>query len=327
MTAAAAAPDVVVLEGVWGSPLAALAGDLEVVRHADAWQDQDRLTKVLAGVRALVVRNRTRVTRELLGACPDLALVARAGVGLDNIDIAAADELGVVVVAPLGANAVSVAEHSLGLALALARRIPVLDRSTRAGGWERLPGRELAGRTWGVLGAGATGRACARQARGLGMDVLAYDPYISGDHPEMVELDLRLVGLDELAGGSDVISCHLPATPETRGMLGASFFSTMRSDALLINVGRGEVVDEDALAAALTAGELGGAGLDVRSSEPPASGALERLDNVVLTPHVAGITAESQHRILEVLASETRAVLAGRTAAHAVGSATQARTP
>lgn len=318
-------PNVVVLEGVWGSPLAELAGSLDVVRDTDAWQDQEQLRQLLAGVRALVVRNRTQVTRELLVACPDLALIARAGVGLDNIDVAAADELGVVVVAPLGANAVSVAEHSLGLALALARQIPVLDRGTRDGRWDRLPGRELAGRTWGVLGAGATGRACARLARALGMDVLAYDPYIPADHPEMVELSLRLVGLDELADASDVISCHLPVTPETRGLLGASFFATMRSDALLVNVGRGEVVDEDALVAALVAGELGGAGLDVRSSEPPTPGRLEILDNVVLTPHVAGITAESQHRILEILAADTRAVLAGGTAVHAVGSATKAR--
>lgn len=317
--------DVVVLEGVWGAPLADLAGRLSVVRDTDAWQEPEQLRKVLSGARALVVRNRTQVTRELLASCPDLTLVARAGVGLDNIDVTAADELGVVVVAPLGANAVSVAEHSLGLALALSRKIAVLDRATRAGGWDRLPGRELAGRTWGVLGAGATGRACARLARALGMEVLAYDPYVPADHPEMVELGLRLVSLEELAAAGDVVSCHLPATPDTRGLLDATFFAAMRPDALLVNVGRGEVVDEDALVAALIAGELGGAGLDVRSSEPPKPGGLEVLDNVVLTPHVAGITAESQHRILEILAADTRSVLTGGTAANAVGSATTAR--
>lgn len=318
--------DVVVAEGVWGTPLEQLSQELSVHRDADAWQDTDRLTELLGSARGLIVRNRTQVSRELLLACGDLEVVGRAGVGLDNIDVAAADELGVVVVAPLGANAVSVAEHSLALALALARQLLPLDRATRAGQWDRLPGRELAGRTWGALGAGATGRACARLARALGMSVLAYDPYLPADHPELAELEMRLVGLEELAGSADVVSCHLPATAETRHLLGASFFAAMRPDSLLISVGRGEVVDEQALHAALLAGELGGAGLDVRAAEPPVRGGLEGLDNVVLTPHVAGITAESQLRILEILADDTRAVLGGGTATHAVGSATRART-
>ena len=317
--------DVVVTENVWGRPLEKLSKELSLHRDAEAWQDTEQLAHVLSGARGLLVRNRTQVTRELLSACEDLQVVGRAGVGLDNIDVEAADELGVVVVAPLGANAVSVAEHSLALALALARQLVPLDRASRAGAWDRPPGRELAGRTWGVLGAGATGRACARLARAFGMDVVAYDPYLPADHPELAELDMPLVTLQEVAASADVVSCHLPGTAETHHLLGASFFAAMRQDSLLVSVGRGEVVDEEALYAALVAGDLGGAGLDVRESEPPEPGGLESLDNVVLTPHVAGITAESQLRILEILADDTRCVLGGGRATSAVGSATTAR--
>jgi len=310
---------VVLTEDIAGEPLDELARELPLRREPDAWRDGARLRAALAGAGAVVVRNRTPVDRALLEACPELRIVARVGVGLDNIDVDAADDLGVVVSAPLGANAVSVAEHALGLALALARRVVPLDRDCRAGGWSRTPGRELAGRTWGLLGAGATGRACARLARGLGMTVIGHDPHLSAAHPELAELGIRLVGLDEVAAGSDVLSCHLPSTESTRGLIDAAFLARMRPDALLISVGRGDVVDEEALADALEGGRLGGAGLDVRAAEPPSPGRLERLDSVVLTPHVAGITAESQRRILEVLAGDIRAVCGGGEARHAVG--------
>ena len=310
---------VVLTEDIAGEPLDELARELPLRREPDAWRDGARLRAALAGAAAVVVRNRTPVDRALLEECPELRIVARVGVGLDNIDVDAADDLGVVVSAPLGANAVSVAEHALGLALALARRVVPLDRDCRAGGWSRTPGRELSGRTWGLLGAGATGRACARLARGLGMTVIAHDPHLSPAHPELAELDIRLVGLEEVAAGSDVLSCHLPSTEATRGLIGAALLARMRPDALLISVGRGDVVDEEALADALEGGRLGGAGLDVRAAEPPSPGRLERLDSVVLTPHVAGITAESQRRILEVLAGDIRAVCGGGEARHAVG--------
>jgi D-3-phosphoglycerate dehydrogenase/(S)-sulfolactate dehydrogenase len=285
------------------------------------------LPEVLAGARAVVVRNRTQVTRDLLESCPSIQVVARAGVGLDNIDVSAADELGVVVIAPLGANARSVAEHAIGLALALARHLVRLDRHTRAGGWDRLPGRELNGRYWGLLGAGATGRACARLARALGMSVVAYDPYVPPDHSEIRELGIRLMKVDEVASCADVISSHLPATAATRGLLDAEFFAAMQPSGLLINVGRGETIDEEALADALLAGQLAGAALDVRSVEPPSAGRLEQLEQVILTPHVAGITVESQGRILEVVADDLRACLSGGVVRHAVGSVRTAGRP
>jgi len=321
----ALAPDVVVVEDVWGESLQNLATELVVHRAPEAWQTPSSLLEALAGARAVVVRNRTQITADLLAACPDLRVVARAGVGLDNIDVAAADDRGVVVVAALGANAISVAEHTLALALALSRRVVPLDRGTRTGSWERSPGRQISGRTWCLLGAGATGRACARAARALGMDVLAYDPFLSPDHPDVAELGIRLVNLQELAARADILSCHLPATSGTARLVNAAFLSGMRPDALLINVGRGEVIDEDALADALINGRLGGAGLDVRACEPPVLGKLETLDNVIFTPHVAGITIESQQRIVDILASEIRALLAGGTAQYAVGRLNQAK--
>ncbi|MCW3840697.1 hypothetical protein ONA70_11360 [Micromonospora yasonensis] len=316
----APAPDVVVTEDVWDEPLQKLATELAIDRRPDAWRTPELLPEILTGARAVVVRNRTRVTADLLAACPDLQVVARGGVGLDNIDVDAANELGVVVVAPLGANAISVAEHTIGLALALARQTVPLDRASRAGQWDRRAGRELSGRTWGLLGAGATGRACARAAAALGMRVVAYDPYVAPDHPEVSKLGIRLVGLAELAAEADVLSCHLPATPETIGLIDAAFLGAMRPDALLISVGRGEVVDEEALADALAAGRLGGAGLDVRATEPPARGRLEEFDNVILTPHIAGITVESQRRIIGILAAEIGTILGGGLARYAVGS-------
>lgn len=306
-------PDIAVVEDVWGQPFDRLARRLRVVRHPDAWAEPDRLPELVAGAKALVVRNRTKVDRTLLAGLPELRVVARAGVGLENIDLAAADELGVVVVAARGANATSVAEHTIGLALAVARGVVRHDGRTREGGWDRTAGRELAGRTWGLLGFGATGAAVARLAAGLGMSVVAYDPYVEADG------EVRLAGLTETVRAADVLSVHLPATTETRGLLDAELLSELPEGAILVSVGRGETVDEDALADALESGRLYGAALDVRAEEPPMPGRLERLDNVVLTPHVAGITVESQHHIARLLADDIEAVLDGRTARHAVG--------
>nr|WP_246220758.1 NAD(P)-dependent oxidoreductase [Phytoactinopolyspora mesophila] len=297
------------------------------VRHDPAaWSTPERIVAVAAGARALVVRNRAQVDAALLDALPALHVVARAGTGLDNIDLDAADQRGVVVVAPLGANALSVAEHTLGLALAVARRIVKLDVECRAGGWNRTPGLELSGRTWGVLGAGATARAVARVAAALGMAVIAYDPYVDAGDPELAQLGVRLAPLSEVMATADVISSHLPATDATRHLVDASLLAHVKPQALFVSVGRGEVVDEEALADALESGRLAGAGLDVREQEPPVPGRLEKLDNVVLTPHVAGITAQSQERIVGILAADIEAVLSGAPARHAVGQSTRRRT-
>jgi len=308
---------VAITEDVWGAPLEELARTRSVLRAPAAWQSAADLAATASRARALVVRNRSQIDRDLLDACPRLRVVGRAGVGLDNIDLAAARAKGVAVVAPLGANAVSVAEHALGLALALARRVVALDKDCRRGGWDRAPGRELSGSVWGLLGAGATGLACGRLAAAMGLRVLAHDPTttLTG---ELAAAGIRLAPLDEVIARADVLSCHLPATAQTRHFVNASLLASMRPGAMFINVGRGAAVDEEALAAALESGHLGGAALDVREQEPPRPGRLEKLDNVILTPHVAGITRQSQERILQVLATDISAVLDGRPPTSAV---------
>lgn len=312
---------VAVVEDVWGPAFERLAQRMDVVRAPNAWQYPRVLDQTASAADALVVRNRTAVTRELLESAPSVRLVARAGVGLDNIDLAAADDHGVVVVAALGANAASVAEHAVGLALTVARGTLRLDAEVRRGHWSRTPGKELAGGTWGMLSAGATARATARLARGLGMSVVAHDPYVDPRDEELVSLQIRLASQDEVVASADVLSVHLPATASTRHTVDASLLRRMKHDAILVNVGRGETVDEEALADALEAGRLHGAGLDVRTEEPPGERSrLHALSNVVLTPHVAGITAQAQARIGEVLCREIETVLGGGRATCAVGA-------
>ncbi len=309
--------DVAIVEDVWGQAFERLAAKFHLAWMPDAWTRPEELPERVAGARALVVRNRTHVGAELMRQLPALELVARAGVGFDNIDARAAEDLGVVVTVPVGVNAASVAEYTVGAALALARRMLPLDRAVRAGAWERTPGHELGGGTWGLLGLGATGRAVARLARALGMDVIGHDPYAepSALHP----LGARLASLEDTVRAADVLSVHLPATTRTHGLVDAPLLARLKPEAILINAGRGDVVDEEALADALTAGRLLGAALDVRASEPPGPSRLHELDNVMLTPHIAGITQQSQRRITDLLADDIEAILCGESAQSALG--------
>ncbi len=254
------------------------------------------------------MRNRTALTRSLLLGAPRLEVVARAGTGTDNIDVLAADELGIVVVAATGANARSVAEHSLCLALALARDLDGHERRLRQGLWERPLGVELAGRTWGLVGLGATGGAVGRLARSIGMKVLGHDPYLS-EEAEPIPGSQRVDDLLELAARSDIVSLHVPLTRESAGLIGRDFFEHMRSGSYLINVARGGVVDEQALADALDAGRLAGAALDVRPQEPPKPSRLDNHDRVILTPHVAGLTHEALEAVVTLLADDLSEVL------------------
>jgi D-3-phosphoglycerate dehydrogenase/(S)-sulfolactate dehydrogenase len=241
-------------------------------------------------------------------------VIARAGVGLDNIDIKAADAAGVVVVAGLGANAVSVGELTLGLALALLRNVPGHDVATRKGGWVRTPGRELSGLTWGLLGCGATGLATSKLLQGFGCPVLGYDPYAKNVP------GVELTTFEDVLKRSDVVSIHMPSTPETNGSINAASLALMKSDAIIVNVGRGEVINEADLMAALKAKTIAGAALDVRAQEPPTKGDMEEIPNLILTPHVAGITSQSQLRINEILTSNIQLVLNSKAATHAVGA-------
>lgn len=323
MVTADGTADVLVVEDVWGPAFDRLAAEIEVSHQPDLWQDRGRLAAEAARARALVVRNRTQVDAALLDAAPRLQVVARAGVGLDNVDVDAATARGVVVVAARGANAASVAELTVGLALALARGIVGHDRTVRLGQWERTAGRELGGCTWGLLGLGATGLAVARLASCLVAQVTGFDPAVEAEDEAVRRAGVRMATMQEVVAAADVLSVHLPATPETTGLIDAGFLAAMRPGSLLINVGRGEVVDEAALADSLGRGHLGGAALDVRAQEPPGPGPLDDAPNVVFTPHVAGITRESQGRVTDMLAEDLTALLGGGEARHAVGPLTR----
>jgi D-3-phosphoglycerate dehydrogenase/(S)-sulfolactate dehydrogenase len=305
---------ILISEDVWGAPFQKLEGSFPITRNDDLWNNPEELKASLKDATALVVRNRTKVTAEIIAAAPKLKVIARAGVGLDNIDIKAADAAGVVVVAGLGANAVSVGELTLGLALALLRNVPGHDVATRDGGWVRTPGRELSGLTWGLLGCGATGLATAKLLQGFSCSVIGYDPYaknLSG---------IELTTFEDVLQRSDVVSIHMPSTAETNGSINATSLALMKPDAIIVNVGRGEVINEADLMAALKAKTIAGAALDVRTQEPPVKGEMEEIGNLILTPHVAGITKESQLRINQILTSNIELVLNSKPASHAVGA-------
>jgi len=310
---------ILISEDVWSEDFASLQKRFPITHEPDLWNRREDLKKALGSAQALVVRNRTQVTRELIESAPNLKVIARAGVGLDNIDIKAADELGVVVSAALGINAVAVAELTLGLALALARSIVDRDKSTRAGNWNRAAGTEISGKTWGLLGFGATGKAVAKLLSGFNCEVIAYDPFVkSADNA-------KLLSLDEVIAKSDLLSIHLPATKETTGLINRELLAKMKPSAILVNVGRGEVINERDLEAALNEKLIAAAALDVRASEPPKDDLFRGLSNVILTPHIAGITNESQAAINRVLVSEIEAALTGAPQQYAVGAVKKAK--
>ncbi len=288
------------------------------VRHG--LKDAELLAAV-ADVDGLVVRSETKVTARVLEAAPRLAVVGRAGVGVDNIDVPAATARGVYVVnAPYG-NVAAAAEHTLALALALLRGLVEADGSVRRGEWARAKflGHELKGKTLGLVGIGRVGSLVARRAAGFEMHVVAHDPYATEGVAR--GLGARLVELDELFTLADVISLHTPLTDRTRNLVNAETLRRMKPTAILVNCSRGEVVDADALAAALERGDLAGAALDVFATEPlPADSPLRRAPRTVLTPHIAGSTHEAQTNVAVDVAKQILDVLEGRPARDAVNA-------
>jgi (S)-sulfolactate dehydrogenase len=259
------------------------------------------------------VRNRTQVDAELLGLAPELLVVGRLGVGLDNIDVAACRVRGVEVIPATGANALAVAEYVIGAVMMLLRGAFMATPAVAAGSWPRAAlgqGRETAGKTLGIVGFGGIGRLVAGLARGLGMQVIAYDPLLPDGAGVWAETGVAPRELDALLAEADAVTLHVPLVPETRHLLGAARLGAMRPGAVLVNTARGGVVDEPALAAALRAGRLGGAALDVFEQEPLAAGSvLAGVPNLVLTPHVAGVTVESNRRVSTLIAEQVSAAL------------------
>ncbi len=273
------------------------------------------LRAALADADGVIVRL-TRLGPEEIAAAPRLRVIGRHGVGVDNVDLAAATRRRIPVVYTPGVNAVSVAEHTLALLLAVAKRVVEFDRAVREGRWQardEIWGLELAGCTVGVVGVGAVGREVAQRCRALGMRVLGYDPYAAG-MPAGVE---RAESLEELLAQSDVVTVHVPLTPQTRHLLGRRELALLRPGAVLVNTSRGEVVDEEALAEALAGGRLAGAGLDVFGTEPPPRDhPLLRAPRTVVTPHAASHTADALRRMAVAVAEQVLAVLAGRRPEH-----------
>lgn len=316
-------PDILISENISGTAVDALRERFEISLQPELWKFPAQLSKEIRGSRALMVRNQTPVTAELLACAPELLVVGRAGVGLDNIDVEAAGCAGIVIASTPDQNAISAAELTMGLILALARMFSAADRDTRQGNWNRqkFVGLELYGKTLGIVGAGKIGFLTARRALAFGMKILAYDPYLSPDNVLLSDLHAELVSLDELLSNSDVVSCHLPATPETNALMNSARFAKMKPGALFVNTSRGTVVAEPDLVAAIKSGALGGAALDVRATEPPVPGELEALPNVILTPHIAAFTHEAQDRVTRAICEDVARVLDGKPAINAVGSA------
>lgn len=315
-------PDILISETVQSAALAALRSRFDVLYQPELWKTPDLLAKKINGCRALIVRNQTPVTASLIDAAQELLVIGRAGVGLDNVDAKHAEQAGIVVSYTPDQNAISVAEIAIGMMLSLARFIPAADQDTKSGNWNRhkYVGTELYGKTLGIVGAGKIGYLTARRALAFGMRVLAYDPFLSRDNILLSEIQAELVDLDELLARADVVSCHLPATTQTKGLLNAARFAKMKHGAFFINTSRGKVVAEADLVDALKSGIIGGAALDVRAKEPPVLGELETLPNVILTPHIAAFTREAQDRVTRAIFEDVSRVLDGKPAINAVHS-------
>jgi D-3-phosphoglycerate dehydrogenase len=267
---------------------------------------------------AIIVRSGTKLTGDLIERADRLKVIGRAGVGVDNVDLAAASKRGIVVANAPQSTVVSAAEHTLGLLLALSRQIPQAHQALKEGRWERsrFAGLELADKTLGLAGFGRIGQQVARRARGLEMRVLAYDPYVAPTRFQELGIE-RAPSLDELLSRSDFLSLHLSLTGETRGLIGQNELARAKDGIRIVNAARGELLDEEALLEALRSGKVAGAALDVFSQEPYAGPLLE-LENVVVTPHLAASTQEAQDRAGVIVAEQVAAALEGGVVTNAV---------
>ena len=293
---------IVIPEFMDAPAVAELRAKHDVLFDPQLVDDMPRLLAEAPKADAIIVRNRTQVRGELLAALARCTVVGRLGVGLDNIDVKACEARGMRVIPATGANALSVAEYVIGTAMLLLRGAYASTADVAAGRWPRTAlgqGRELAGKTLGLVGFGSIGQLTATLARALGMQVIAFDPAVRGSDATLVAT------LDELCASADVVSLHVPLLESTRNLFDARRIAAMKKGAVLINTARGGIVDEQAVAAALRSGHLGGAALDVFDQEPlAASPHFEGCPNLVLTPHIAGVTRESNERVSSVIAAK-----------------------
>jgi len=309
-------PIVLIAEQLSPATVGALGPDFEI-RHCDG-SDRSQLLTEIVDVDAVLVRSATKIDAEALAAAERLRIVARAGVGLDNVDVRAATQAGVMVVNAPTSNIVSAAELAIALLLASARHLPQADAALKSGKWKRsaYTGAELYEKTLGLVGLGRIGALMTERLAPFGMKVIAYDPYVSGARAG--QLGVRLVGLDELMAESDFVSIHLPRTPETIGLIGEQQLRQAKPSLRIVNAARGGIIDEDALYKALVENRIAGAGLDVFASEPCTDSPLFSLENVVVTPHLGASTDEAQERAGIAVAQSVRLALAGELVPDAV---------
>lgn len=292
----------------------------QVVQLTPASVASGELERELADADALVVRSAVKVTSALVASAPKLRVIGRAGVGVDNVDVAAATARHILVMNTPGGSSVAVAELALGLMLALARQIPRADATTRAGQWEKksLEGTELFGKTLGLIGFGRIAVEVARRARAFDMRVAAYDPAARLEAAREVHVEMH--PFDAVLAQSDFLSLHLSLTPESRHLFNDAVFAQMKPGARIINCARGEVLDQAALARALQSGQVGGAALDVFEHEPAGALPLFQLPNVIATPHLGASTKEAQERVGYAIAVQIRDFLTQGTVANAVNA-------
>ena len=278
----------------------------------------EELLATIPGAHALIIRSATQVTASVLAAGTDLIVVGRAGIGLDNVDVAAATECGVMVVNAPQSNTLSAAEHTMALLLAQARNVPQASAALKAGRWERSKwtGVELSDKTLGIIGLGRIGKLVAQRALAFGMKLVAYDPFVSEDRAR--QLSVQLLSLEDLMAQSDFITLHLAKTPETAGLIGVDMLKLAKPSLRVINVARGGIIDEQALADAISQGRVAGAGFDVFATEPCTDSPLFALDSVVVTPHLGASTEEAQDKAGDTIADMVQLALAGDFVPYAV---------
>jgi D-3-phosphoglycerate dehydrogenase len=314
-----AKPIVLIAEELSPATVEALGPDFDVV-NVDG-TDRAALLAALATASAVLIRSATQMDAEAIAAAPELKVIARAGVGLDNVDVKSATTAGVMVVNAPTSNIISAAELTVGHILSLARHIPAAHGALAQGQWKRskYTGVELYEKTIGIIGLGRIGALITARMQAFGTNVVAYDPYVTAARAQ--HLGVTLLSLDELLAQSDFITIHMPKTPETTGMISTEQLALMKSSAFIVNVARGGLIDEDALYVALKSGRIAGAGLDVFVSEPPTDSPLLALENVIVTPHLGASTDEAQEKAGVSVAKSVRLALGGELVPDAVNVA------
>jgi len=306
-------PTILISEFITSQALDTLRFRHEVIYEPNLYQDRPALIAAMQNIDALVVRNLTQVNEEVLLASPKLKLVGRLGVGLENIELPACAKRNIKVIPATGANAESVAEYVVGTATILTRGFIPATIATLKGDWPRprFSGyHEFLGQTLGIVGFGSIGKLVAKKAHAFGLQCIAFDPMLSGDAMELDGFSVPLLNLKELLSRSHVVSLHLPYLPETKNLFDAATLDQMREGACLINTARGGIVDELALAERLRSGQIGGAAIDVFSAEPAKDlSYFFGIENLILTPHIAGVTQESNERVSQMIADEVNRYL------------------